>query len=115
MNSGKLGEDVAVNFLEKYGYKICARNFRGRWGEIDIVAEDGDCIVFVEVKTRQYTSYGRPAEFVNAAKQKKIIRTALEYTGELDINMRFDVIEILYDDYYGEMLIKEINHIENAF
>lgn len=76
MNSGKLGEDAAVNFLEKYGYKICARNFRGRWGEIDIVAKDGDCIVFVEVKTRQYTSYGRPRNLLASKARRKLQNSA---------------------------------------
>lgn len=115
INSGRIGEDAAVNFLAKKGYKICRRNFRGRYGEIDIIADDRGCTVFIEVKTRRHAVYGRPSEYVNSAKQERIIKTALEYTGDIDADMRFDVIEILYDDYYGEVLIKEINHIKNAF
>lgn len=113
--SGTAGENAAANYLLSRGYKISERNFRCRYGEIDIIAEKDGCIVFAEVKTRKTDAFGRPAEFVNMAKREKIRKTALVYTGDPDVRMRFDVIEILYEERFGEFWIKKINHIENAF
>jgi putative endonuclease len=103
------GESAAVKFLENKGYKILDLNFSGRRGEIDIVAKDGGYIVFVEVKSRLNEKFGRPIEAVTPYKMQCIIETARFYAtlkGCLDLDMRFDVIEILRD---------EITHIPNAF
>ena len=112
---GAAGEFVAAEYLEKKGYKIKARNFLCREGEIDIVAEEDGCTVFVEVKTRKNVKFGRPAEFVDKRKYKKLKKAAMHYIYNPDADMRFDVIEILYELNYGEFVVKEINHIENAF
>ncbi len=112
---GAAGEFVAVEYLEKKGYKIKARNFRCREGELDIVADEDGTTVFVEVKTRKSTTFGRPAEFVDRRKFRKLKKAAMQYIRNPDADMRFDVIEILYELHYGEFLVKEINHIENAF
>ena len=106
---GTGGEILAVNFLKKNKYKILETNFSNHIGEIDIIAEKGDVIVFVEVKRRQTLQYGRPIEAVDIRKQNKIRKVAEIYLMLNDKNLadvRFDVIEIFGD---------EINHVENAF
>ena len=110
MNSGKFGEDMTVKFLEIKGYEILERNFHSRWGEVDIIAKEGECIIFCEVKTRKNISFGRPAEYVTKSKKEKIIKTAMVYLDGEEKEMRFDVSEVFIkkDDY-------KINYIENAF
>ena len=108
---GQQKELVATEYLKNKGYFIIQTNFRVRQGEIDIIARDGETIVFVEVKYRKDLSSGNPLEAVNYAKQRKICRTALFYMNLNKISpdntpIRFDVIGIL-----GE----EITHIVNAF
>jgi putative endonuclease len=96
---GTRGEKLACAFLRREGYKILYRNFRGRrGGEVDIVCRDDDTLVFVEVKTRTREDFGRPADAVNAAKQKLIARGALAWLQLLDnpdILVRFDVVEVV--------------------
>lgn len=79
VDSGKLGEDLAVSYLKKLGYKIISRNFRIRGGEIDIVAIDGDVLVYVEVKTRTSHQFGYPEESITKAKIKFLERSAKFY------------------------------------
>lgn len=112
---GNFGEDKACDFLEKQGMTVLKRNFYARCGEIDIIAKDGETIVFAEVKTRLSKEYGSPSEFVDYRKQEKIIQTALYYLGNDDIDMRFDVIEVMYKLFGGVMTVTEINHIKSAF
>ncbi len=103
-------ETLAVEYLEQKKYQILERNFHSRFGEIDIIARDGEYLVFVEVKYRKNTGCGSPLEAVDAKKQRRICRTAFYYLhkegyGE-DMACRFDVVAI-----EGE----EIMHVENAF
>lgn len=112
---GNFGEDKACEFLEKNGISVIKRNYHARVGEIDIIAKDGSTIIFAEVKTRSSKSYGTPGEFVNLSKQKKIIKTAIYYLGCDDIDMRFDVIEVMYRMRGDAAEVTEINHIKNAF
>lgn len=110
---GDKGEDFAALYFEKQGYKIKARNVHSRYGEIDLIAENGDTVVFVEVKTRSHDSLDRAADAVTPAKQKKIILTALHYISESNTDkiMRFDVFEV----YHANGRIYKFNHIKNAF
>ena len=111
---GQLGEDAATKFLEAHGYKIVARNFRIRSAEIDIIAQLGDVIIFVEVKARSNIRHGLPVEAVNIRKQRKIIEAAsvfLQDENFSDCACRFDVVEVFLR---GE-LVESINHIKNAF
>ena len=111
---GNNGEEAAANYLAAHGYAVLERNFTRRGGEIDLIAEKDGGTVFVEVKTRKNDRYGSAAEYVNGEKVKRIKRTALQYPlygGDI----RFDVIEVYYEERAGMFLIKEINHIENAF
>ncbi|MDR2046993.1 MAG: YraN family protein [Clostridiales bacterium] len=103
------GEVLAAEYLKSIGYKILDTNFSGCGGEIDIIARDGDYIVFVEVKARQSLKFGRPIESVTPSKTKSIARAAELYAASKSLfgkDMRFDVIEILRG---------EITHIKNAF
>lgn len=94
---GAQGEQIAVKFLKKNGYKILQRNYRCKCGEIDIVCYDHGVIVFVEVKTRYSDKYGPPELSVTEAKKKQIIRVASHYIAEKKIegiDLRFDVVSI---------------------
>lgn len=112
---GNFGEAAACEFLEKQGITVLKRNFYARCGEIDVIAKDGETIVFAEVKTRASKNFGVPSEFVDYKKQEKIIQTALFYLGNDDTDMRFDVIEVMYKIVKDSMVITEINHIKSAF
>lgn len=95
--TGKLGEAEAARFLEKRGYKVLERNYRCKYGEIDLVAKDGSAVVFVEVKTRGSERFGTPMESVDARKQRKILLTAQFYieSNRLgDADFRFDVVGV---------------------
>mgnify|MGYP006077827259 FL=1 len=108
--TGKIGEDKATEYLEKLGYKIIERNFVAKQGEIDIIAKDKQELVFIEVKTRTNTLYGKPVEAVNEPKQKHLINTAKYYLYSKHLEnefVRFDVIEI----YLKNKSIK-VNHIK---
>lgn len=116
---GKKGEDFAEKLLKKNNYKIIERNFTIRGGEIDIIAKDKETLVFVEVKLRKNSDYGRPSEFVTPYKQEKLIYTAKNYlakTGSENVMCRFDVVELIGDmGKDGKLKIKEANIIKNAF
>ena len=112
-NSGTAGEAAAAKYLKKKGYKILEKNFRKTYGEIDIIAQMGENIAFVEVKTRKSDLFGTPAEFVTVKKQKRIIKAAYTYIQQhdLDAEFTFDIVEV----YTEGRKIKDINHIKNAF
>lgn len=96
---GTKGEQLAVRFLKKKGYKILQRNYRRRNGEIDVVCYDHGTIAFVEVKTRYSDKYGPPELSVTDAKKKQMAKIALQYVAEKKIegiNLRFDVVSIFY-------------------
>ena len=98
---GKTGEDLACAELERRGYEIIARRYRERSGEIDIVARDGETMVFVEVKARDSREFGDAAEAVTPWKQRRIARLAAEYIARhhlVDRPCRFDVVSIHFDE-----------------
>ncbi len=110
--TGRLGEEFAENYFIKKGFSV-TRNFHSRFGEIDLIAENGEFIVFVEVKTRKSGSMLSPKESVDVYKQKKIIKTAEYYimkTGS-EKQPRFDVFEVFQQN--GR--IYKFGHIESAF
>ena len=95
---GKRGETLATNFLKENGYTILTRNYRRLSGEIDIIARDGDYLVFIEVKTRTGTSHGHPLEAITLRKQRQISKVAQCYLAEnnlFDTAARFDVISVV--------------------
>jgi putative endonuclease len=95
--TGKRGEDIAIAYLKGRGYRIVERNYKCPLGEIDIVARDGDEIVFVEVKSRKSEEFGDPQLAVGLEKQKRVSRISLTYLKEKHLypcNARFDVVAI---------------------
>ena len=95
---GRRGEEAAERFLVSAGYRILARRYRTRAAEIDLIAEDGDTLVFVEVKARSSTSSGRPSEAVDGRKRARIAGAASLYLasrGAYERACRFDVVEVL--------------------
>lgn len=110
---GAEGENLAVAFLEKKGYRVLDRNYRFERGEIDIVAEDNGVLVFIEVKARSSKTFGEPEDAVTESKQRRIKNAAEGYLFEHNIDdkeCRFDVIAI---EYEGKDTI--IRHLEDAF
>ena len=96
-NFGKSGEELAVGELERRGYEILARRYRTARGEIDIVARQGQTIVFVEVKTRATHEFGRAVEAVTRSKQRRLASMAVDYLSRHrlgDCACRFDVVAI---------------------
>ncbi|HDI52242.1 YraN family protein [candidate division KSB1 bacterium 4484_219] len=110
---GRKGERLAADFLQKKGYQIVERNYRGYRGEIDIIAQDGNYLVFVEVKTGRSQRFGDPIWRVDRRKQRQLGKVALAYFQEKDLqeqDCRFDVITVTFTDG-----TPQITHIENAF
>ncbi len=108
---GKRGEDEALRVLKRHGYRILERNYRCRYGEVDIIAEDEGAIVFVEVKTRGSGRFGTPQQSVDLRKQRHIIsasNTYLSHHGVTDRPVRFDVVGIeIRDGRYFTEIIKD--------
>ncbi len=106
---GRAGELKAVEFLKKKGFKIVKTNYKTYCGEIDVIALDGENVVFIEVKTRTNEDFGLPSEAVTAKKREKYYKVASEFLQrekKTDCPCRFDVIEIENG---------QINHIIDAF
>ncbi|HFE66718.1 MAG TPA: YraN family protein [Chloroflexi bacterium] len=110
---GAWGEGVAATHLEAEGYRIVARNWRCRQGEIDLIAQAGATLVFVEVKTRRGRSMGSPEEALTPQKSRKLIQLAQLYLAEhdLDVDWRIDLVAVELDTS-GKLLRCE--HIPNA-
>ncbi|MBC8281094.1 MAG: YraN family protein [Chloroflexi bacterium] len=111
---GQWGEAHARRFLEGKGYTVAATNYRSRWGEVDIVAQDGSELVFVEVKTRRGSSLGTPEESVTVTKSQRLVATAQDYLQKNEIEQapwRIDVVSIQLDQS-GKLL--KLNHLQNA-
>ena len=97
---GRTGEDLACGELERRGYVILARRYRRRGGELDVIARDGQTLVFVEVKTRDGREFGEGVDAVTARKRRRITQVALDYVarhGLTDCPCRFDVVSIQID------------------
>lgn len=94
---GRRGEDLAAEHLVREGYRLLQRNYRCRLGEIDLVARDGEAVVFVEVKTRRSKAFGTSAEAVSASKQARLLRLADCYLRDRGLGnppCRFDVVAV---------------------
>ncbi len=94
---GRRGEDIAASWLSAHGYVILTRNYRRRFGEIDIVARQDDCLVFIEVKTRSSRKFGAPLDAVTFKKQQQLSLIAGDYLvrhNMTDMLCRFDVVSV---------------------
>ncbi len=105
---GKIGEDAAAKYLKQQGYEILEQNYYYNHGEIDIIAMDGNTLVFVEVKSRRSTRFGEPEESITPKKQELLRRTAEGYVVEKNIGeiiCRFDVVSIILKNGNAECKI----------
>jgi putative endonuclease len=109
---GKLGEQLAVDYLSRNGFTILERNFMYDKAELDIIAQKEKKVIVVEVKTRNSAFFGDPQDFVTKAKIKLMVKAANEYvlSKNIDLEVRFDIIAILKNQH-----IEKIEHFENAF
>ena len=110
---GAKGEDLAVHFLRRQGFEILERNARVGRGEIDIVARDGDTIVFVEVKTAGGQTFGPPETWITRRKRKAIVRAALQYLADRNLereDCRFDLVLV---ERRGASVVTR--HVKHAF
>lgn len=112
---GQFGEEQAARYLRRRFYTILERNYRCRFGEIDLIARRGGILAFVEVKLRRDDAHGEAREFVTARKQQRILAAAELWLSqhETPLQPRFDVIEV-YAPAGADGTV-QINHIENAF
>ena len=114
LRRGELGERAAKKFLQRADLKFLAANFRSERGEIDLIFRDGDCLAFVEVKTRSSEDWSRPAAAVNAERRRRLSQCALDYLRLLKnppVKIRFDIVEVLLRDG----AVREIRHLPNSF
>ena len=115
LSLGKQGEELALKFLRKKGYKILESNYKTKLGEIDIIATDKDAVCFVEVKLRNSLRFGLPQEAVSVVKQRQISKAALQFlkiNNLLDKKARFDIVSIINDP---QTQVSNIDLIQNAF
>jgi putative endonuclease len=109
---GKKGEQLAVDFLLENGYDVVERNYRFQKAEIDIIAQKGDLLAVVEVKTRSTSDFGNPQDFVKPKQIQHLVKAIDQYvvSNLLDVEVRFDIIAIVKE---GESF--KIEHLEDAF
>lgn len=109
---GKLGEELAVEYLQKNGYTILETNWTFQKAEIDIIAQKENVLAVVEVKTRSSIEFGLPQDFVKPKKIQLLVKAVNEYvvSNDLDVDIRFDIVAI-----YKEDKIYRIEHIQDAF
>ncbi|WP_159022287.1 YraN family protein [Formosa sp. L2A11] len=109
---GELGEDMAVDFLQKKGYEILERNYRYRKAEVDILAKTDDVLAVIEVKTRSSAFFGDPQDFVKPKQIQRLVTAVDAYVANnnLDLEVRFDIIAIVKTNKKFEL-----EHLENAF
>ena len=111
---GNQGEEAARRLLESQGYRILESNYRCRYGEVDIVAMDGDCTVFVEVRTKRSKSFGSPEESLSKLKQRRLTTTALTYLqarDTLQADWRIDLVSVRFPVGNESPKIDHVKHV----
>ena len=111
---GAIGEKLAADLLKKRGYKIIQRNFRCREGEIDIIAQKDECLVFVEVRTKKNTAFGTPEESVTLSKREKLIALANTYIQAYNKPPQSWRIDVVAVELTPDNRVSRLEHIENA-
>lgn len=112
---GQRGEFAAERYLMQLGYRVLRRQHRNIGGELDLIALDGDTVVFVEVKTRRSVTHGQPVDAVDGNKQRRMTRAALVFLKQqqwMDRRSRFDIVAVVWPD---EPLPPQITHYRHAF
>jgi putative endonuclease len=112
-DTGKMGEQLALEHLVQKGYTILAQNWRHRRTEVDILARIGNTLVFVEVKTRSTEFFGLPESFVTVAKQEQLSKAAEAYCSlynHEDLDVRYDIVAVILNRHE-----KKVQHFEDAF
>lgn len=115
---GARGEDLAERYLKRAGYRILARNYRCRYGEIDLIAEEGGSLVFIEVKTRSGPGFGHPLEAVDRHKRGQLSRAARRYLEEAEADeriCRFDVVAVCLGGEPQMELVRNAFDLEEGF
>lgn len=110
--TGRIGENLAVETLKKKGYEILERNFSNKFGEIDIIAHDKNVLVFVEVKTKRGIDFGLPEEMINPKKLYKIRNMAAIYLRGKIVQCRIDVVAIVLEENNE---VQRLTHYENVY
>lgn len=115
--AGKAGEDYTAGWLRRRGYTILARNWRCRWGEVDIIAQKGEVVAFVEVKARRPGAMVGPLTAVDRQKQKKLLRTAELWMmrSKCSLQPRMDVAAVTIENCQGRELISGFDYYKSAF
>lgn len=110
---GSAGEGIARRHLEGLGYALREANYRCRWGEVDLVMERADALVFVEVRTKRSSAFGTPEESVTAAKRRRLSATAFHYLQEreLDVPFRIDLVAVAMS---ARGVVERVTHLENV-
>lgn len=112
---GSFGETLARDYLISKGYKILNMNFRNKFGEIDIICKKNDLLIFCEIKSRYSNSFGSPIESITCYKQKQIIKLSELYLISkkyYNFNVRYDIIEVIFNTITSSHII---NHVQDAF
>lgn len=111
--NGLRGEVLAARYLRQQGYQMVNGNYRTRWGEVDLIALDGDVLVFFEVKTRTPDSFGQPLDAVDYQKQRRVVAAAKQFITSRGYEgaVRFDVLEVLLQTETDG----QVHHIPHAF
>jgi len=112
LKTGKVGENIAREYLEKKGYKIVEQNYRSKFAEIDLVVKRGNELVFVEVRTKRGEMFGRPEDTLNGKKMVKLKKNARAYTGRIDWRglCRIDAVCVVLDKSDNA---ERLDHYEN--
>ena len=114
-DSGSFGEALARDYLISKGYKILNMNFRNKFGEIDIICKKNNLLIFCEIKSRYSNSFGSPIESITCYKQKQIIKLSELYLISkkyYNFNVRYDIIEVIFNTITSSHII---NHVQDAF
>ena len=112
---GSFGEALARDYLISKGYKILNMNFRNKFGEIDIICKKNNLLIFCEIKSRYSNSFGSPIESITCYKQKLIIKLSVLYLISkkyYNFNVRYDIIEVIFNTITSSHII---NHVQDAF
>lgn len=112
---GSFGEALARDYLISKGYKILNMNFRNKFGEIDIICKKNNLLIFCEIKSRYSNSFGSPIESITCYKQKQIIKLSELYlisNKYYNFNVRYDIIEVIFNTITSSHII---NHVQDAF